>query len=145
MKTVLIALDFSEHYPDVEQVGYEIARSIGAAVTLITIVNRDLNYTIEYRGMDFANQWEGRLFAANEKLEEIKNNHPETETRIISFIGTPKEEIVEASYDPAVCYVVIGKYGRTGFSSLMIGGTSAFVLQHAIKPVIVVPYKKERH
>ena len=82
---------------------------------------------------------------SNEQLEIIKNNHHETETKIITFIGTPKEEIVEASYADDVCYIVIGKYGRTGFSSLVMGGTSAFVLQHATKPVIVVPYKKQRH
>ena len=145
MESVLIALDFSEHYAAVEKVGYDIAKSIGASVILITIVNRDLNYTIEYRGMEFANQWEGRLFAATEKLEEIKNNHTETETRIITFIGSPKSDIVEASYLPEVCFVVIGKYGRTGLSGMMMGGTSSYLLQHATKPVIVVPYKKERH
>ncbi len=145
MKTVLIALDFSQFYHEVEKVGYEIAKAIGASATLITIINKDLNYTLEYRGLEFADQWEGRQFAANEQLEIIKNNHPETETKIITFIGTPKEEIVEASYADDVCYIVIGKYGRTGFSSLVMGGTSAFVLQHATKPVIVVPYKKQRH
>jgi nucleotide-binding universal stress UspA family protein len=145
MKTVLIAIDFSEFYQEVVKVGYEIATAIGASVTLITIVNKDLNYTIEYRGMEFADQWEGRLFAAKEKLAEIKEAHPETETNIISYIGIPKEDIVEASYEPDVCYIVIGKYGRTGFSGLIVGVTSSFVLQHAIKPVVVVPFKKKRH
>jgi len=145
MKTVLIALDFSEFYHEVEKVGYEIAAAIGASATLITIINKDLNYTLEYRGLEFADQWQGRLFAAQEQLEIIKNNHPETETNIITFIGTPKHEIVEAGYDENISFIVIGKYGRTGFSSLVMGGTSAFVLQHATKPVIVVPYKKQRH
>jgi nucleotide-binding universal stress UspA family protein len=145
MNTVLVALDFSEHYHEVEKVGYQIAEAIGATVTLITIVNKALDYTAAYTGMTFPNQWEERLYLAKQKLEEVKNDHPDVATNIISFIGDPKEDIVEAAFEPEVCFVVVGKFGRTGLNHLLMGGTSAYIMQHSTKPVIVVPFKKKRH
>lgn len=144
MKTVLVALDFSEFYGEVERVGYEMAKAIGASVTLITIINKALDYSV-FSGMVFPNQWEERLYLANQKLEDVKSRHPQVETHIISFIGLPKEDIVEAAFDPNVAFIVVGKYGRTGISHLLVGGTTAYIVEHAIKPVIVVPFKKERH
>lgn len=142
MKTILVALDFSNHYEEVERVGYEIAKAIDASVTLITIVNKDLDYTAAYTGLFFANQWEERLYLAKEKLEDIKQNHPEVETNVISYIGYPKRDIIEAALNPDVCYIVLGTHGRTGFSHLVMGGTTEYVVQHSVKPVLVVPLKR---
>lgn len=145
MKTVLVALDFSPFSEEVEKVGYEIAKAIGASVTLITIINKDLDYTAAYTGMIFADQWEERLYLAKEKLEAIKKNHPDMETSIVSFIGNPKEDLVEASLDSNVCYVVLGTHGRTGFSHMVLGGTAEYIVQHSVKPILVVPFKKKPH
>ncbi|MEI6947686.1 universal stress protein [Paraflavisolibacter sp. H34] len=145
MKTILIALDFSEHAGEVEKVGYDLARKLGTSVTLITVINKALDYTAAFTGLTFPNQWEERLYLANQKLDEVKERHPDVETRILSFIGNPKEDIVEVVFEPEVAFVVLGKYGRTGWDQLVMGGTSSYVVQHSVKPVIVVPFKKERH
>jgi nucleotide-binding universal stress UspA family protein len=146
MKTILVALDFSEYSKEVEKVGYEMAKALGASVTLITVVNKSLDYTAAYfTGLTFSDQWEERLYLAQQKLEEVKNNHPDVTTHIISFIGYPKKDIIEAASDPDVCYVVVGTHGRTGISNMIMGGTTAFLVQHSVKPVIVVPFKTNRH
>jgi nucleotide-binding universal stress UspA family protein len=145
MKTILVALDFSELAGEVEKVGYDLAQKLDASVTLITIINKALDYTAAYTGLTFPNQWEERQYLADQKLDEVKERHPEVETNIISFIGNPKEDIVEAAFDPEVAFVVLGKYGRTGWDHLVMGGTSAYVVQHSVKPVIVVPFRKVRH
>lgn len=145
MKTVLVAMDFSVQCEEVERVGYEIAKATGASVTLITIVNKDLNYTAAYTGLFFADQWEERLYLAKEKLEKIKQSHPEVETNIISYIGYPKQDLLEAASDPNVSYVVLGTHGRTGFSHLVMGGTTEYMVQHSVKPILVVPFRKSPH
>ena len=145
MKTVLVCLDFSELSKEVEKIGYEIAEALNASVTLVTIINKSIDYTTAYMGLTYANQWEELLEKANMKLEEVKAGHPDTTTNILSFIGSPKEDIVEAAFDDDVRFIVLGKYGRTGLSQFMMGGTSSYIVQHSIKPVIVVPFQKQRH
>ena len=44
MNHILIALDFSEFSPEVEKVGFALAKKIGASVTLVTIVNKFIEY-----------------------------------------------------------------------------------------------------
>jgi nucleotide-binding universal stress UspA family protein len=148
MKTVLVTLDFSEFSAEVEKIGYQVASAIGASVTLMTIVNKSVDYTTAYLGLpglNYATQWEDLLQRANIKLEEVKNSHPDVATNIILFIGTPKTDIVEAASEPDVSFVVVGKYGRRGISHLVMGGTTAYIVQHSVKPVIVVPFRKNKH
>lgn len=145
MKTVLVCLDFSAFSKEVEKIGYEIAKATGASVTLVTIINKSVDYTTAYMGLTYANQWEELLQRANVRLEEIKANHPDIKTNILSFIGSAKEDIVEATNDNNVSFIVVGKHGRTGITHLIMGGTTAYIVQHTVKPVIVVPFKKLPH
>ncbi len=145
MKTILVALDFSELSRDVEKIGYELAAKMQASVTLITVINKFVNYAFADSDMMFADQWEERKYVAGQKLEAVKNSHPEVPTNIISFIGDPKMDIIETAIEQDACFIVIGKYGRTGLSGLIVGGTAKYIVQHATKPVVVVPFKKARH
>ncbi|MGN6619383.1 MAG: universal stress protein [Ilyomonas sp.] len=145
MKTILVCLDFSEFSKEVEKVGYEIAKATGNSVTLVTIINKSVDYTTAYMGLTYANQWEELLQRANVRLEKIRSNHHEIQTNILSFIGSAKEDIVAATNDNDVSFIVVGKHGRTGLTHLIMGGTTSYIVQHSVKPVIVVPFKKSPH
>ena len=60
MNHILMALDFSEFSPEVEKVGYALAKKINASVTLVTIINKFIDYVPLDTGQVFENQWEAR-------------------------------------------------------------------------------------
>jgi nucleotide-binding universal stress UspA family protein len=145
MNHILIALDFSEFSPEVEKVGFSLAQKINAGVSLVTIINKFIDYVPLDTGQVFDDQWEGRKQIALQSLEEVKSRHPEVPTEIISFIGDPKEDIIELSIQHHTTFIVMGTHGRTGMSHLMTGSTAEYIIRHSVIPIIVVPLLRKRH
>ena len=87
MNHILMALDFSENSPEVEKVGYALASKINASVTLITIINKYIDYVPMDTGQVFENYWEARKDIALKLMEEVKYRHPDVSTELISFIN----------------------------------------------------------
>ena len=145
MNHILIALDFSEFSPEVEKVGFSLAQKINANVSLVTIINKFIDYVPLDTGQVFEDQWEGRKQIALKSLEEVKNKHQEVPTEIISFIGDPKEDIIELSIQKHSTFIVMGTHGRTGMSHLMTGSTAEYIIRHSVIPIIVVPLLRKRH
>ncbi len=145
MNHLLIALDFSQFSPLVEKVGYTLARRLNAKVTLVTIVNKSIDYEPIVTGQVFTDNWEARQYLANENLEKVKLAHSDIETNIVSFIGDPQEDIIDLAIKNHTTFIVIGTHGRTGFTNFLLGSTAEYVIKHSTIPVIVVPYKMESH
>jgi universal stress protein A len=53
--------------------------------------------------------------------------------------GDPGEEIDAVSEQEDYDLIVIGTHGRSGFRRLLLGSVAAHVVQHARRPVLVVP------
>jgi Universal stress protein UspA and related nucleotide-binding proteins len=145
MNHIIIALDFSENSPEVEKVGFEVAKKIGASVTLVSVINKFIDYVPVDSGQVFTSQWDARKAAALTSLEEVKNRHPEVETETVAFIGDPKDDIISISIEKRATFVVMGTHGRTGMSHFVTGSTAEYVIRHSVVPIIVVPINKERH
>ena len=146
MNHLLIALDFSQYSPDVENVGFALAKKIGASVTLVAIINKFVDYVPVDTGQVFTSQWDARKAMGLTSLEEVKKRHPEVpDIETICFIGDPKEDIINLSLKTKTTFIVIGTHGRTGVSHLMTGSTAEYVIRHSIIPIIVVPMNKKRH
>jgi nucleotide-binding universal stress UspA family protein len=142
---ILIALDFSKYSPEVERVGYAIAKKVNASVTLVCIINKFIDYMPMDTGQVFENQWEARKDIAWKALEEVQAKHLDVSTELVSFIGDPKEGIIDLSLKQHTTFIVIGTHGRTGMQHLLTGSTAEYIIRHAIVPIIVVPVRKTRH
>ncbi|MHA4808491.1 universal stress protein [Flavitalea flava] len=145
MNNILMALDFSEYSQEVEKRGYTLAARLNTSVTLISVIARHTDFTRPDTGEVILDQPEERLQAAQESLEKIKEAHPEVPTQIISFIGEPKQGIVEAAIQGNPALVVVGTHGRTGLSHLLLGSVAEYVIRHSPIPVLVVPYQTDKH
>jgi nucleotide-binding universal stress UspA family protein len=145
MNHLLVALDFSKYSPEVEKVAYALAKKIDASVTLVTIVNKFIDYVPLDTGQVFTDDWEARQFIANENLQKVKNGHPDIETETVSFIGDPKEDIIDFAILHPTSFIVMGTHGRTGVSHMLMGSTAEYIIRHSPVPIIVVPHRKERH
>ena len=145
MNHILLALDFSEFTPEVEKVGFTLAKKIGATVTLVTIINKFIEYVPMDTGQVFEDMWEARKDIANKSLQEVKERHNDVITDIVSFIGDPKEDIIELSIQKHTTFIVMGTHGRTGLSHLLTGSTAEYIIRHSVVPIIVVPINMHRH
>jgi len=145
MNHLLVALDFSKYSPEVEKVAYALAKKIDATVTLITIVNKFIEYVPVDTGQVFMDDWEARQFMANQNLQRVKDGHPDVETEIVSFIGDPKEDIIDLAIQRSTSFIVMGTHGRTGVSHLLMGSTAEYIIRHSTVPIIVVPHQTKRH
>lgn len=140
-----MAFDFSESSSEVEKVGFTLAQKINASVTLVSVINKYIDYVPVDSGQVFTSQWDARKAVALTSLEEVKNRHPEVETETICFIGDPKDDIISLSIQKKATFIVMGTHGRTGMSHFVTGSTAEYVIRHSVIPIIVVPMKKERH
>jgi nucleotide-binding universal stress UspA family protein len=145
MNHLLVALDFSMFSPEVEKVAYTLAKKIDASVTLITIINKFVEYVPADTGQVFMDDWEARQFVANKNLQKVKDAHPDVETEIVSFIGDPKEDIIDLAIQRSTSFIVMGTHGRTGVSHLLMGSTAEYIIRHSCVPIIVVPHRTKRH
>jgi len=145
MNHILMALDFSENSPEVEKVGYALASKINASVTLITIINKYIDYVPMDTGQVFENYWEARKDIALKLMEEVKYRHTDVSTELISFIGDPKEDIIDLSVKKHTTFIVMGTHGRTGVSHLVMGSTAEYIIRHSQIPIIVVPLNSKPH
>lgn len=57
----------------------------------------------------------------------------------------PRDAIVNAAEEHAARAIVIGSRGLRGLKSKLLGSTSAHVLSHALRPVLVVRHPEDRH
>lgn len=145
MNHILIALDFSGYSPEVEKVGYSLAKKIGASVTLVTIVNKSIEYMPVDTGQVFEDMWEARKDIALKLLEEAKGRHTDVLTEIVCTIGDPKVDVIELSIKKHTTFIVMGTHGRTGLSHLLTGSTAEYIIRHSLIPIIVVPLNMHRH
>lgn len=145
MNTILIALDFSKYADEVEKKGYDLAASLRASVTLVTIVNKHSDYARPDTGAVITDPWEARQQVINENLEKVQQAHPGIPTRIITYIGDPKTGLIEAARQEAPALIVMGTHGRTGLPHLLLGSTAEYVVRHSPIPVVVIPYQTDKH
>ena len=73
---------------------------------------------------------------ADKVLVGLDGPHPES-VAVNAVHGFPVEELVNASKEADM--VVLGSRGVGGFTRMLLGSTAGQVVQHAHRPVVIVP------
>jgi nucleotide-binding universal stress UspA family protein len=58
------------------------------------------------------------------------------------LIGRPDAEIVAYADKSAADLIVMGTHGRSGIGHAILGSVAERVVQHAHRPVLIVPFRK---
>ncbi len=145
MERILIATDLSEMRTKVFQKGFELAEKLGAAIELVTIVNKNIDYFPADTGLVFSDQWEARKWIAENELQQVKEQHPGMDINITVCVGDPRKDIIEQAIEHDASMIVMGTRGRSDLSSTLLGSTAQYVVRHSPMPVLVVPFNHERH
>ncbi len=138
IKTILLALDFSEDSDDALVFTGDLARALGAEIVLLYV--DEVAATVP--GSSLAE--EHRTWAAR-RLEKARTQliDKDLPTRALLREGAPVSEILGAADEVAAGLIVLGSHGRSAVSSILLGSVADRVLRRARIPALVVPHAAE--
>ena len=138
-RKILIAVDESAFAARAADVGFDLARSLGAEVAIIHVVDPAVDAYAPEGGIPLhelvtlAQQDGRRLLAAFGQRAGLQPAPHE-----FLHVGKTATEIVKAAKDWPTDLIVIGSHGRGGLNRLLLGSVAEAVMRHAASPVLVV-------
>jgi universal stress protein A len=138
IKKILVAIDFSKLSYEALDYAIDLARDLGAKLSVIYVVE-----PLEFAGVDVL----GGTPIATQSIVELER----VKTRKLAGLdgattavrmGRPAEEIVAAGGKGKANLIVLGTHGRSGLSHLLMGSVSERVVRHSQCPVVVVPTRR---
>jgi nucleotide-binding universal stress UspA family protein len=144
LKNVLVATDFSEPSEAALAYGRELARSFGAALSIVHVVDDTMAraYGID-GGVLLTDPQLQREFEASalEQVNALIGDEDRTQLRATGQVLTstaPALAIVTYAREANIDLIVMGTHGRGGVAHLLMGSVSERVVQTAPCPVLTV-------
>ena len=144
IRTILVAVDFSDAAVDAVRYARELARSFDATLHLLHVVPDPLQqpWAVEAPGLDFpglADQWRVDAMARLEALQ-ASSDLVAAQTVLEVGAGPPHKVIVDYSVDHAVDLIVLGSHGHGPVVHFLLGSVAERVVRQATCPVLIVPH-----
>jgi nucleotide-binding universal stress UspA family protein len=149
MKTIVVAVDFSNVTSSVLEMASGLAKAFGAKLRLLHVVEPEPSYTAygftpdEFPALH-AYQEEAKRRAAT-KLEEllatVKPGLPDAQCQIAE--GSPLHSLLDYIKEVGADFVVLGSHGHGAIASLLLGSVAEGMVRKATVPTLVVPAKPE--
>ena len=138
-RKILVAVDESAFAARAADVGFDLARSLGAEVAILHVVDPAVDAYAPEGGIRaselvaLAQQDGKRLLAAFAQRAALQPAPLE-----FIHVGKPAAEIVKGAKDWRADLIVIGSHGRGRVERLLLGSVAEAVMRHATCPVLVV-------
>lgn len=145
MKTIVAAVDFSNATLGVIEMAGSLAKSYGAQLHLLHIVEQEPSYTAygftpdEYPALH-AFQQEAKRRAAlklDELLATVTSSLPGTTVALIE--DSPLHGVIDYVKQTQADLVVLGSHGHGVVVSLLLGSVAEGMVRKAIVPTLIVP------
>jgi nucleotide-binding universal stress UspA family protein len=153
-KKVLIALDYDQTAQKVAELGYSMAESMDAEVTLLHVITDLVYYSSrEYSPvMGFQGYMEmgplqtvtieGMKNTTLDYLNNIKTHLGESSIQTIVKEGDFAESILETAKEVHADIIVLGSHSRKWLENIVMGSVSEKVLRSTSIPLFIIPTKK---
>lgn len=140
-KRILFCTDFSENSEPARQVALDYAKTFGAGLIIVHVVNPA---HLGYPSLEDLPLSEVQLKTVEERLEkslatmaeECRKTVPDVTTQLSK--GVPSSEIVKVGNEWEVDLIVMGTHGWSGLSHILVGSTAENVVRSAHRPVLTV-------
>ena len=137
LKKILAPTDFSELSVRGVRYACELAKDVGAEVTILNVV------TVDESGIN-----KGEMGEHKQRLDEfVAKNVADVSAnlRISKLVdaGQAYVAIIDCAENERIDLIVMSSHGRSGLSRMLIGSVTDKVLRGASRPVLVVPLEKE--
>jgi universal stress protein A len=138
IQTILCPVDFSDASRKAVQYAREFARSMGASIYLLTVVEpRPMAVDISLNYVPLEADLEK---AAEEDLELIRQDLINSGLKVECGveIGNPADVILDKIDEFNVNLIIMGSHGKQGLSRLIMGSVAEIVVRKANCPVLIV-------
>jgi len=154
MKKVIIAMDYDPTAQKVAEVGYSLAKSMGAEITLLHVISDPIYYSsTEYSPiMGLAGYMEtnpllldsidGLKKASQFFLDKAKYHLGDQAIKTLVREGDFAEAIIKATKDTHADVIVLGSHSHKWLENIIMGSVTEKVLHHTTIPLLIVPTKK---
>ncbi len=149
MKTIVVAVDFSNATPGVLEMATRLAKSFGADLRLFHVIEPEPSYTAygftpdEFPAMN-AFQEEAKR-RATRKLEDllttVRADVPTATSKLAE--GSPLHALLDHVKESAADFVIVGSHGHGVIASLLLGSVAEGMVRKATVPTLVVPAAAE--
>lgn len=149
MKNIIVAVDFSDATPGVTQIAVDLAKSFGADLQLLHVIEPEPGYAAygftpgEFPAMiEFHEEAKRR---ATVKLEEllakVRAEVPHATSRTVE--GSPLQMLLDHIKQSGADFVVVGSHGHGVIASLLLGSVAEGMVRRASVPTLIVPVARE--
>jgi nucleotide-binding universal stress UspA family protein len=152
---VLIALDYSPTAQKVAEVGFSMAKSMDAEVTLLHVITDPVFYStagyspiMGFNGyMDMGpvklDSVDGLRNASLQYLDKSKQHLDDKTIQTIVKEGDFADSILESAKELHADIIVVGSHSRKWLENVVMGSVTEKVLHHTSIPLLIVPTKKK--
>jgi nucleotide-binding universal stress UspA family protein len=137
-RSILVAVDGSDHAFDAVRVASRLAAALSAKLTLMTAYHAPSDALGE---PNYSRALGEALAEAQRILEDARKvalNAGSSEPQVEWLAGQPAETIVETARAGDYDLVVVGTHGRGRIGAALLGSVSSAVAAHAGRPVMFV-------
>ena len=145
MKTIVVAIDFSNATPGVLKMASDLAKAFGARLRLFHVVEPEPSYTAygftpdEFPALH-AYQDEAKRRATTQLealLAEVQTELPNATCQIAE--GSPLHAVLDYVKESGADFVVLGSHGHGVIASLLLGSVAEGIVRKAVVPTLIVP------
>ena len=138
IKNILAPTDMSELSQAGVRYALDLARRVGAEVTVYHVLSPD-----ELMQRELGGQLSHILEKYEQTLQKFLDAHfsdilPLVEVHTKVEIGVPDDNIVQEAEKTGTDMVVLSTHGRTGLSHILVGSVTERVVRHAPCPVLSI-------
>ena len=141
---ILFPTDFSECSLEAGKYAFALADRLGAELHALHVIEA-IAPTMPESIQEIVTFPDDYLNSARERAKKalaaaLPNDHAGGKKVVQALrVGAPRAEILEYAKEHAVDLIVMGTYGRTGLSRVLVGSVAEHVVRHASCPVLSVP------
>lgn len=142
---VLIALDYDPTAKKVAEVGFEMARSMGAEVILVHVIQDLVAYSLTYLNMgplqlDSVVELKD---ASQQFLDKTKQFLDDVTIQTVVKEGDFADCILETIKEFNIDILVMGSHSKKWLDNIVMGSVTKNVIRKATIPLYIVPTKKK--
>lgn len=141
IKKVLVPIDFSDYSKNALKYAVNFAKSFGADMTLIYVVE-PIIYPPDFSMGQIAiptisTEWDDR---AREELDKLAKTEIPAEVKVKTLIktGKPFVEIIETAAEEDIDIIIIAAHGHSAVEKILFGSTADKVVRKAPCPVLTI-------
>lgn len=152
--TVLIAIDYNPSAQKIAEIGYSLAKNMGASTILLHVVADPVYYAAEGYSpiMGFSGYPEMSpvmfdvgtelLKASNNYLDKTRNHLDDPTIRTVVGEGPTSETILKTALKMHANLIVMGSHSHKRLENILMGSVTEDVLRNSTLPVLFIPTNK---